>query len=79
MNKDLLILLGLTGLGLYFIFRNRSSPTPSLHRSFRTLQPVRRQTGSPSSYKNTETMDIKWNSDGLPVKVVIHRDAVTNG
>ena len=28
-----------------------------------------------TQYKNTETWDIEWTEDGLPKKVIIHRDA----
>jgi len=28
------------------------------------------------TYHNAETWDVTWSEDGLPTKVVIHRDAV---
>ncbi len=35
-----------------------------------------RASASGQTYSNEESWDVKYNSDGLPVKIVIHRNAV---
>lgn len=35
--------------------------------------------GTAATYKNTEEWEISWNSEGLPVKVIVHRKATQDG
>jgi len=32
-----------------------------------------------ATYQNEESWEIEWSSEGLPTKVVVHREAVKNG
>ena len=60
-NKDFII-LGILGLVGMFLFMMMRQPSAQ---------------AAPMSYNNAETWDISWNQDGLPEKVVVHRNAVT--
>ena len=65
----LLLALGVVGI---LIATRSSKPVQAapLSGSTPNYQPVAR-----SSYKNTETREISYNSDGLPIKIVIYREA----
>lgn len=69
-----LILFGILGIGLLLLLTRRGGsnyyePPASSFKFLPPEKPGRR-------YKNTETWDIEWNTDGLPSKVTIHRNAV---
>jgi len=72
-----LILFGILGIGLLLLLTRRggSNYYEPLHpaSSFKFLPPEKPRG---RRYKNTETWDIEWNTDGLPSKVTIHRNAV---
>ena len=38
-----------------------------------------KKTSSASQYLNKEEWEVSYNSDGLPTKIVIHRNATRNG
>jgi len=76
MKTEGIIVFGLIGLGLLLLLATRSNPgftrtRPLVLKPFSSsAKPVGKR------YQNTETWEIKWNTDGLPEKVTIHRDAV---
>jgi len=75
MKSENIFVFGLIGLGLLLLLTTRNNPgftkaRPLVLKPFSSSdKPVGRR------YQNSETWDIKWNSDGLPEKVTIHRDA----
>ena len=56
MSIGTIITIVIIGIVIYFILRNRASPT--------------------GKYLNEETWDVQYSPDGLPTKIVIHREAV---
>ena len=74
MKSENIFVFGLIGLGLLLLFTTRSPNRLSGRTNFK---PVWLTENKPEGrrYRNTETWDIKWNTDGLPEKVTIHRDA----
>ena len=68
------VLAGLLGIGLLLLWVNKSGN--GIYDQPRRIRP--RLSKGPSGghrYKNAETWNITWNSDGLPSKVTIERDA----
>ncbi len=51
------------------------SAPPRLNPSPQLTPRVTAQPAPAKTYTNTETYDITWTKDGLPSKIVIHRDA----
>jgi len=76
MKSENIIIFGIFGLGLLLLFAARSSGRRTLSRGT-SFNPVWRTESKPEGkrYRNAETWEIKWNEDGLPSKVTIHRDA----
>ena len=70
-DKWLLLIGGALVLGLLLLKRRGNNTAIIAPRSY-VLRPRRQQ---PANYVNEETLDITWNEDGLPTKVVIHRKA----
>ena len=77
MKTENIFIFGLIGLGLLLLFTARSSGRRTLSGGT-NFKPVWLKENKPEGrrYQNSETWDIKWNSDGLPEKVTIKRDAV---
>jgi len=72
-EKTGIFIFGIIGIGLLFLLMKSKPGTFAsrpIQRSYAPLKlsPARR-------YQNAETWDIKWNADGLPSQVTIHRDA----
>lgn len=67
-----LLLFGILGLGLLYVFTKSTSS----NLGTRSNEPIQLQLKPARRYQNSETWDITWNEDGLPSKVTIHRDAV---
>ena len=41
----------------------------------RLVKPGKTSSGPLVRYRNIETREIEWNEDGLPVKIIIHRES----
>lgn len=79
-SEKAVIIFGLLGIGLLFLL-TRSSSRYSEEADYleeNTATPLRLRPISKRAhhYTNEETWDIEWSDDGLPTKVVIHRNAV---
>jgi len=87
-NEGGILLLLLALLGIFFLLKKNNNPGPmgaydDAPIQLRPLQPRAdeeykqiEEPGGGKRYHNNETWDIEWTPDGLPGKVVIHRDAV---
>lgn len=75
-----ILIFGLLGLGLLFLFTRRSSSSRYSEEADYPEEsiaiPLRPISKKAHHYTNEETWDITWSEDGLPAKVVIHRNAV---
>ncbi len=60
-----ILILAALIIGGIFLMTRRSSP---VSKAPSTWIPTR-------SYENTETREIFYNAEGLPTKIIIHRDA----
>jgi len=68
-----LITLGVVGIA---IATRGSNPVPDAPPSgFTPAQPAKQYNYQPVAYENEEVREILYNSDGLPVKITIHRHA----
>ena len=68
-----LIALGVVGIVLATRSSNPVPATPS--PGFASAQSARQYNYHPVAYENEEVREILYNSDGLPVKITIHRHA----
>jgi len=72
-------------LGIYWPQQQSSGflALPGPPRLFRGIEEGERSMfqGSTSlaTYHNEESWEIEWSSEGLPTKIVVHREAVKNG
>ena len=88
-SRDLATLLIGATLGaavagiLFYVIKRRSRASPAAQRpsSYPTARPLMLKPRSQparvpaGTYENAEEWDITWNREGLPTKVVIHRNA----
>ena len=82
----IIIIAGLL-IGLFFLTKKSTAvqtyyeplqPEPdALPHTPSKFRPIPAPVSNPEEhrYRNSETWDIVWNTDGLPSKVTIHRDA----
>jgi len=70
-DRNTAIAIAVIGLGLllFFALGRRSTPVET------AVIKARPQGSLPREYVNEETWDITYSEDGLPIKVVIHRNA----
>jgi hypothetical protein len=87
-KSGLLILIGMGALALAVVWlTRRPARQPSSQYVERRFVPVRRHVDTEAGvvpiptpakrYINTETTEIEWNADMLPVKIVRHREATS--
>ena len=64
-------------IGLFWFLTRKQSGTNALAYD-QPYEPIklRAEPDTGRRYRNNETWEISWTPDGLPGKVVIHRDAV---
>lgn len=76
MDDKAVIIFGLLGLGLLFMLTRGSSNRHSSYSESIALpfKPTNRVSEG-HHYKNKEVREITYNEDGLPTRIVIHRDA----
>lgn len=86
-KSGLLVLIGIGALALAVVwFTRRPARQPSSQYVERRFVPVRRHvdteagivpipTPAGRKYINKETVDITWNEEGFPVKIVTQREA----